>query len=107
MAVFSATQCASGAPIPRFPLRFSLITSLFFEIDQGYLYVFSGCNVYVPVFKAKSKCRFQTTGGKAQKHFQRFLCSGPFFTYIVSLCYVDIPDSVFMLKFDFTEFFQI
>ena len=40
MAVFSAIQCASDAPIPLFPLRFSLISSLIFEIDQGYLYVF-------------------------------------------------------------------
>ena len=40
MAVFSAIHCASGAPIPPFPVRFPFISSLFFEIDQGYLYVF-------------------------------------------------------------------
>ena len=33
-------QRSSGAPIPLFPVRFPLISSLFFEIDQGYLYVF-------------------------------------------------------------------
>ena len=40
MAVFIAIQCASGAPIPLFPVRFSLISSLFFEVDESYLYVF-------------------------------------------------------------------
>ena len=40
MAVFIAIQRSSGAPIPLFPVRFPLISSLFFEIEQGYLYVF-------------------------------------------------------------------
>ena len=40
MAVFNAIHYQSGALIPVLAARFSLISSLFFEIDQGYLYVF-------------------------------------------------------------------
>ena len=40
MAVFIAAHCSSGALIPLLAVRFSLISPLFFEIDQGYLYVF-------------------------------------------------------------------
>ena len=40
MAVFNAAQCSSAARIPLLAVRFSLISSLSFEIDQGYPYVF-------------------------------------------------------------------
>ena len=40
MAVFGAAQCSSGARIPLLAVRFSLLSSLSLEIDQGYLYVF-------------------------------------------------------------------
>ena len=55
MAVFSATQCASDAPIPRFKLRFSLISSLSFEIDQGYLYVFCTFRHDLPIGAIKTE----------------------------------------------------